>query len=293
MPSSTRPSSLCHTTRVLDACETMIAAGGPVPADSLAEASHTSVRALSESFDLILGVTPREFGQALRTGRARALLRSSSSVGLVLEGGGFTSLRSYCETSPPTLGMDRSEQLDPARGQQLRWTTISGHLGCIIVVASDRGLAAVRIGVSPRALLGEVAAAFPEASLNEDPVGLSDAATAIALLSQGRSARIHLSLDVHGTAFQWRVFEALRQIPSGEVRSYAEVAASIGAPRAVRAVGTACGANPLAIVIPCHRVVRSDGSLGGYRWGIDVKKQLLEAEASSLGVRPATRPTLR
>lgn len=256
----------------------MLGAGGPLPLSELAATCHTSPRQLSRSFADVLGVTPNEFGQAVRTGRARELLRSSPSVSAALVAAGFGSVRAFYESVPQTIGMDPATYRAGATGETLRWTTFAASIGTIIVVASDRGLAAVRIGASAGQVVAEVAKEFPGAELVEDADGLRLVATAVGRLARGLDATIDLPLDLKGTAFQARVWEALRRIPAGEVRSYAEVAATIGSPSAVRAVGTACGRNPAALVIPCHRVVRSDGGLGGYRWGLEVKRALLEAE---------------
>ena len=271
--------SSLHVDRVLAACRIMIGAGGPVSAGTLATSCHSSSRQLARSFDLVLAVTPREFGQAVRTGRARALLRSSPSVSEALVAAGYGSVRAFYETVPQTLGMDPSAYRAGASGQHLRWTTVDTDLGWIIVVASDVGLSAIRIGPVPEVLIHEVRAEFPHARIEEDTEGLSAAASAVSALARGLGTTLELPLDYQGTAFQARVWDALRRIPVGEFRTYAEVAMAIGSPRAVRAVGSACGANPLALIIPCHRVIRSDGSLGGYRWGLEVKRSLLAAES--------------
>jgi len=279
MAPSPQPRPSIAAERVLSACRSMLDAGGPVPLATLAAICHSSPRQLSRSFADVLGVTPHDFGQAVRTGRARELLRSSPSVSEALVAAGFGSVRAFYEAVPQTIGMDPATYRSGASGQTLRWTTILTSIGTIIVVASDRGLAAVRIGSSTSQLVDEVADEFPGAELVEDVAGLGLVATAVGRLSQGLDATVDLPLDLTGTAFQARVWEALRRIPAGEVRSYAEVAAAIGSPSAVRAVGSACGRNPVALVIPCHRVVRSDGGLGGYRWGLEVKRALLETEA--------------
>jgi len=283
---------LLHADRVLAACRMMIASGGPLDAASLAEDCHVSARQLARSFQLVLGITPREFGQAVRTGRARALLRASSSVTEALTSAGYRSVRAFYESVPPTLGMDPSAYLAGAPDHRLRWTARRSALGWIILVASDRGLCAIKIGPARRGLVDAVRAEFPHATLAEDADGLEPAAEAVLQLAQGLEATVGLPLDLRGTAFQARVWEALRRIPAGEVRTYADVAAAIGSPGAVRAVGTACGANPLAIIVPCHRVVRSDGSLGGYHWGLEVKRQLLDAERAPVSDprQPGRRP---
>ena len=156
---------------------------------------------------------------------------------------------------------------------------MQSNLGWIIVVASEGGIVAVRIGRSVDELLAEVREELPGVTLVEDAEGLEAESVAIGRLAQGLAPEIELALDVSGTEFQARVWRALAQIPAGEVRTYAQVADLIGSPKAARAVGGACGANPVALVIPCHRVVRADGGLGDFRWGVDVKRSLLDREA--------------
>ena len=257
----------------------MIEFGGPLPDATLADTCHSSSRQLSRSFALVLGVTPREFGSAVRTGRSRDILRSSPSVSEALAAAGFGSVRGFYESVPKTLGMDPASYRTGASDEHIRWTTVQTDLGMVLVAASDRGLAAVRIGAVASELIDEIRAEFPHATLAEDAAGLVDAATVVSELACGLGPSLDLPLDLRGTAFQARVWEALRRIPAGEVRTYAEVAAEIDSPGASRAVGQACGANPLALIVPCHRVVRSDGGLGGYRWGLEVKRALLAAEA--------------
>lgn len=164
----------------------------------------------------------------------------------------------------------------------LTWTGIDTPLGLTLVARSGRGLCAVRIGDDLDVLLAALAAGFPSARLDRDHGGLAGAASAIASAARADCSEIgRLPLDLTGSAFQLQVWEALRSIPTGEVRSYGELAASLGRPGAARAVGSACRANPVALAVPCHRVVRSDGSPGGYRWGVERKVALLAAEASA------------
>uniref|UniRef100_UPI00202959BF methylated-DNA--[protein]-cysteine S-methyltransferase n=1 Tax=Actinotalea sp. C106 TaxID=2908644 RepID=UPI00202959BF len=150
------------------------------------------------------------------------------------------------------------------------------------------GPAPVRIGPHVGPLLEQLRQEFPPAQPDQDDAGLAELADGLRALAHGDSPGTDLPVDLHGTAFQARVWDALRRIPAGQTRSYTEVAEAIGAPTAVRAVASACGANPVALVIPCHRVVRSDGSLGGYRWGLEVKRRLLETEGSASPADPST-----
>ena len=167
---------------------------------------------------------------------------------------------------------------DGGRGERIGYTAFATPLGVVVAARSSRGVCSVSIGAREADLTKALAAQFPFAVLERDDDALGDVAAMLSLAADGADAS-RLPLDVQGTAFQIRVWGALREIPVGETRTYSEVAASIGEPRAVRAVASACAANVAALAIPCHRVVRRDGTLGGYRWGIDVKRSLLAAES--------------
>lgn len=280
--STAAPTSL---DRVVRACRAMVAAGGPLPAAELERVADCSARQLTRAFDAVVGTSPRAFGQAVRTGTARRLLQEHGQVTDAVWDAGFGSTRAFYETTGPTLGMEPRRYARGGEGQALRWTAVATGLGTVLAVAGDLGLAAVRIGPDEDALLAELVAEFPAATLQRDDDGLADLAAGLAVLAAGASPApgAELPVDLRGTAFQARVWDALRRIPVGETRTYTEVAAAIGAPTAVRAVASACARNPVALVVPCHRVVRSDGSLGGYRWGLAVKDRLLAAERETRG----------
>ncbi|HSH58702.1 MAG TPA: methylated-DNA--[protein]-cysteine S-methyltransferase [Acidimicrobiales bacterium] len=167
-----------------------------------------------------------------------------------------------------------------APGQEIRYALTESRVGTVLVAATKRGLGAVKVGPGETLLVEALRREFPQSELQRSNDELAGVAASVGALAEGRSAELGLPLDVRGTAFQARVWEALRRIPAGTTRSYAQVAGSIGTPAAVRAVANACGANPVALVVPCHRVIRTDGSLGGYRWGIEVKAELLRREAA-------------
>ncbi|MDO8307612.1 MAG: methylated-DNA--[protein]-cysteine S-methyltransferase [Actinomycetota bacterium] len=262
--------------RVAAACHAMNAAGGPVPVAALAASGHCSVRQLQRDFAEVLGVSPRQYGQAVRTDRARVLLRSSPTVLDAAFDAGYGSVRAFYEEAARRLGMPPSAYVAGAPSQLLLWSVTPSAVGDVIAVATPRGLAAVRIG-SAADLEQQVRAEFPKAILERDDAAMADVMDALRQLCMGRPAP-DLPLDVHGTAFQARVWQALREIPSGQTRSYAEVAEAIGSPHAVRAVASACASNRVAVAIPCHRVIRGDGSLAGYRWGLAVKESLLANE---------------
>jgi AraC family transcriptional regulator of adaptative response/methylated-DNA-[protein]-cysteine methyltransferase len=262
--------------RVGEACDVMTEAGGPVLVSELAARLHCSTRQLQRDFAEVLGITPRQFGQALRTDRTKEALRSSSSVLDAAFAAGYGSVRGFYEEAARRLGMTPAEYLAGAPEQVMVWSLARTDVGDVIAVATPRGLAAVRIGRAAD-LERDVKAEFPRATLQRDDHAMSDVMAALSALCAGDRAP-ELPVDVHGTAFQARVWSALREIPPGQTRTYTEVAAAIGKPTSVRAVARACATNPVALAIPCHRVIRSDGSLAGYRWGLAVKQSLLASE---------------
>lgn len=245
----------------------------------LAGIANCTSRQVQRDFAAV-GVTPAAYGRAVRTDLARAALRSSTSVTSALFDAGYGSVRAFYEEAGRRLGMSPSEYAAGAPGMPLLWATTPSAVGELIVVASSRGLCAVRIGSHRPALVDEIEREFAAAELREDPEAMSDVLSALRALAVGASASA-LPLDVEGTAFQASVWRALRTIPEGQTRTYSEIAAQIGHPSSVRAVATACARNRVALAIPCHRVIRSDGSLAGYAWGLEVKQQLLDAERTS------------
>ncbi len=252
-------------------------------ARSVTEIAHDvgySERQLRRSFTEIVGVSMSEYRRAHRAARTRAALRDGTSVTHAVIESGYGSFRGFYEHAGAQLGMTARQYRDGARGEHLRYTTVSTPIGVVMAACTQRGVCAVRIGPDEAALEKDVAAEFPLATVERDDAGLVEVASVLAGAVRGDADPTLLPLDVVGTAFQIRVWEALRQIPTGETRTYSEVAAQIGAPSAVRAVASACAANSAALTIPCHRVIRSDGSLGGYRWGIGAKSALLSAEAT-------------
>jgi len=261
-------------------------AGGPLPSSELAAVAQCSERQLSRSFREVLAVSPREYGEALRTGRARELLRQLDSVTDAAFEAGYGSSRGFYEEAGQRLGMKPRDYASGAPGITLMWSAapvrIGDHDRWLLAVASLDGLCAVRIGSDVEALAAEVAREFPAAVLERSDDTLADVMSGLAQLARGEQSSASLPLDVQGTAFQARVWHALVQIPRGETRSYSQVAESMGHPTAVRAVARACATNPVALVVPCHRVVRRDGSLSGYRWGLEIKGTLLAAEGRAV-----------
>jgi AraC family transcriptional regulator of adaptative response/methylated-DNA-[protein]-cysteine methyltransferase len=252
-------------------------AGGPVAVAVLADlASEASVRQLQRDFLDVLGISPRQYGQAVRADQARRALVDNDSVLDAVFDAGYGSVRAFYEGAAKRLGMTPAEYRAGAPGQVLLWSASESAVGWVVAAVTERGVAAVRIG-DVDTMLEELREEFPYAILERDDHSMADVMTALVALADGRQAS-QLPLDVRGTAFQARVWAALREIPSGQTRTYTQVAEQIGDPSAVRAVARACATNPAALTVPCHRVIRGDGSLAGYRWGLEVKARLMESE---------------
>lgn len=264
--------------RVTGACEAMTAAGGPLPVGALASTQHCSARQLQRDFVDVLGITPRQFGQAVRTDRTRQALRTADSVLDAAFAAGYGSVRSFYEEAARRLGMTPSAYVAGAPQHVLLWSVVPTPVGDILAVATPRGLASVRIGPAAE-LERDMRAEFAQATVERDDEAMADVMAALTALARGRHAPA-LPVDVDGTAFQARVWGALREIPAGQTRTYGQVAEAIGSPTAVRAVAHACATNKVALVIPCHRVIRADGSLAGYRWGLSVKQAVLASESA-------------
>ena len=253
-------------------------ADAPVPLAVLSRAAGLSPFHLSRVFKKLVGVTPKRYADARRADRLKALLRDGSGVASASFDAGYgSSSRAYAHASRH-LGMTPARYRRGGEGLHIRFTTVPTPLGRLLVAATERGVCAVTLGDSERSLEAGLRREYPQALLEEAP---GELATWSALIAGSLAESVDLSaipLDLRATKFQRRVWEALRAIPRGETRSYAEVAASIGRPTAVRAVANACAHNPAALVVPCHRIVRTDGGLGGWRWGVTRKRELLERE---------------
>jgi AraC family transcriptional regulator of adaptative response/methylated-DNA-[protein]-cysteine methyltransferase len=234
-------------------------------------------------FKRVLGISPRQYQQARRAGKFRHALKSEERVtDAIYEAGYSSSSRAY-EGIPAQLGMTPSAFRQKGAGVEIRYTVLSTELGRMLIATTPRGLCSVRFGESDAALLRELKSDFEAADIHRDDEGLKTLAAQVAQLLSGTAAAPEIALDIQGTAFQRLVWQALRRIPAGETRSYAQVASSIGRPKAVRAVANACASNPVAVVVPCHRVVQKNGSMAGYRWGVKRKAALLDREHSAIG----------
>jgi AraC family transcriptional regulator of adaptative response/methylated-DNA-[protein]-cysteine methyltransferase len=253
---------------------------------------------LQRNFKRLVGVTPREYAEACRLRRVKGTLRQGGDVtGAMLDAGYGSSSRFY-ERAVPKLGMAPSVYRRGGAGMEIGYTIVdcaNTSLGRLLVAATARGICAVAMGSSDAELTRALSREYPAAAIAADPGTLATSTRAILAHLAGRAPRLDLPLDVQATAFQWQVWQALASIPYGETRTYAEVASSIGKPGAVRAVARACATNPVALAIPCHRVVPSAGGEGGYRWGTERKRTLLRQEGGRAG-RPdgkAGRPDSR
>jgi AraC family transcriptional regulator, regulatory protein of adaptative response / methylated-DNA-[protein]-cysteine methyltransferase len=272
--------------RVVARLTAALSDGDEIPSErELAGELEMPERKLRELFRESLGVTPRSWLSARRAEMLRSRLAGGQGVTTALYDAGYGSSSAAYEAANGVLGMAPGRYRTGAAGESIRWTIAPIPEGVALIAATDRGLCSVRLGREAENLATDLRAEFPRAQLARDDAALSDVASIVSDLATGRQRpeADTLPLDVHATAFRRRVWEALRRIPFGETRSYGEIAAAVGAPGAARAVGTACAQNPIPVVVPCHRVVGSDGSLHGYAYGLARKRQLLDAEASGVG----------
>ncbi|HEX9107700.1 MAG TPA: methylated-DNA--[protein]-cysteine S-methyltransferase, partial [Longimicrobiales bacterium] len=235
---------------------------------------------LQRTFRDRVGLTPRAWQAARRVERLKQRLQAGDTVGRAGFAAGFGSARGAYEGAAPALGMTPGRYRRGGRGLEIRYTLLATSLGRVLVGATASGVCAVLLGDDDTGLLAALRADFPQASVARDDAALREWAAPVVACVEGRSPGRALPLELHGTAFQLTVWHALQRIPPGETRSYAEVAAAIGRPGAARAVARACASNRTAVVVPCHRVVPAAGGAGGYRWGEERKRALLEREGS-------------
>ena len=248
---------------------------------TLARIGNVSASHLQRQFKQALGVSPREYQAACRADRFRRELRSGRDVSSAMYEAGYGSPSRVYESTPTGRGMQPATYRRGGAGAEVGYATVKCDLGWLLVAATEKGVCAVKLGDSEAMLETDLRREFPAAHVFANPVLQADWLRAVVERVNGvnQSARqFNLPLDVRGTAFQWRVWRALQAIPAGDTRSYSEVAASIGQPSAVRAVARACAANPVCVVVPCHRVVGKHGAPTGYRWGLARKERLLKLE---------------
>ncbi|WP_243038972.1 methylated-DNA--[protein]-cysteine S-methyltransferase [Dyella sedimenti] len=259
-------------------------ANEPPTLQALADAVKLSPSHLQRAFRRRYGMSPAEYHRARRFGQLKAALRHGAAVTDAVYDAGFGSGSRVYEHSDRLLGMTPASYRAGGAGAEIRYTTTDTPLGRLLVATTTRGICSVTLGDTDRELEARLVGEFPQATLQRVDAGreewLDAVITRIASeLGWSRGDAPELPpIDVAATAFQWRVWEALTRIPRGVTRSYGELAAELGMPKAARAVGRACGSNRLALIVPCHRIVREDGSLGGWRWGVERKRELLASE---------------
>jgi AraC family transcriptional regulator of adaptative response/methylated-DNA-[protein]-cysteine methyltransferase len=233
---------------------------------------------LLRTFKQVLGISPREYMDACRIGALKAGLKNGDGVAAATYDAGYGSGSRVYERAPATLGMTPAAYARGGSGSTVRFTIVDSGLGRLLVGATGRGVCAVTLGANDQALEADLRAEYPDARVDRADRRLADWVARIVNSLEPGAPDPRLPLDVRATAFQRRVWRELRRIPRGGTRSYAEIARRVGRPTAARAVARACATNPVAIVVPCHRVVREDGTLGGYHWGVARKRQLLDGE---------------
>jgi AraC family transcriptional regulator of adaptative response/methylated-DNA-[protein]-cysteine methyltransferase len=268
-----------HAAKVADLCRFIERAVQPPTLDELASRAGLSAYHLHRVFKAVTGLTPRAYAAAHRAQRVRTALERSDTVTAAIYDAGYNAQSRFYEESGRVLGMTPTAYRAGGADTDIRFAVGACSLGAILVARSDRGVCAILLGDDPDRLARDLQDRFPRARLIGGDADFERWVAKVVGLVEAPGTGLDLPLDVRGTAFQRRVWQALRRIPAGATASYADVARRIGAPTAVRAVGQAVGANPLAVAIPCHRVVRSDGALSGYRWGVERKRALLEREA--------------
>ena len=276
------PRQECEARLVAQACRSIESALEPPGLAELAAAAGCSLHHFHRLFRRVAGVTPKAYAAAHRQSRVQIGLASGAGVTSALYDAGFSSSGRFYHAADAMLGMTPTAYRAGGAGEAIRFAAGPCSLGAVLVAVSGRGVCAILLGDDPAPLHADLAARFPHADRVEDPDLSGLLAEVVRLVDAPADApALSLPLDIRGTAFQRRVWEALQAIPPGQTASYAAVAATLGAPRATRAVAAACAANRLAVAIPCHRVVASGGGLAGYRWGVDRKRRLLAKEEPS------------
>jgi len=267
-----------HAEQVTQACKLIESAEVEPSLNQLAEQVNMSPYHFHRVFKRATGLTPKAYASAHRARKLRNQLQRAESITAAVYEAGFNSNSRFYESSNARLGMTPGTWRDGGANTDIHFAIAQCSLGAILIAQSAKGICAILLGDDPQALLQDLQDKFPKANLIGADEGFEQLVARVVGFVEAPAIGLDLPLDLRGTAFQERVWQALREIPVGSTASYAEIAERIGAPKAVRAVAQACAANSLAVAIPCHRVVRSDGNLSGYRWGVERKQQLLQRE---------------
>jgi AraC family transcriptional regulator of adaptative response/methylated-DNA-[protein]-cysteine methyltransferase len=275
-----RPLDEQHAAKVAEICRLLESAETVPHLEELAGRAGLSAYHFHRVFKAVTGLTPRAYAAAVRAKRVRNELHRGGTVTAAIFDAGYNSNARFYEKSDELLGMTPSNYRAGGANTQIRFAIGECSLGSILVAASERGVCAILLGDDPDALARDLQDRFPRASLIGADREFEQLVAKVVGFVEAPALGLDLPLDVRGTAFQQRVWQALRKIPAGSTVSYADIAKRIGSPSSVRAVAQACAANLLAVAIPCHRVLRTDGALSGYRWGVERKRALLEREAN-------------
>jgi AraC family transcriptional regulator of adaptative response/methylated-DNA-[protein]-cysteine methyltransferase len=270
-----------HAAKVAQACRLIEAADEAPKLDALAEIVGLSPYHFHRIFKQTVGVTPKAYAVAHRNKRVRAELPTSDTVTAAIYDAGFNSNGRFYANASEVLGMAPTDFREGGAGQDIRFAIAECWLGLVLIAASEKGVCAILFGDDPEELRRDLQDQFPRARLIGSDKSFEELTAKVIAFVEAPGQGLDLPLDIRGTAFQHRVWDALRRIPVGSTASYAEIAEKIGAPKAVRAVARACATNRIAVAIPCHRVVRSDGGLSGYRGGVERKRALLAKEAKT------------
>ncbi|HEY7688023.1 MAG TPA: bifunctional DNA-binding transcriptional regulator/O6-methylguanine-DNA methyltransferase Ada [Dongiaceae bacterium] len=280
-----RPDSLAapspQVEAVKRACRLIDEAETPPSLAELARAAGLSPFHFHRLFKKTLGVTPKAYIAAHRTGRLQDNLARGAAVTSAIYESGFNSSSRFYEQSAGSLGMKASAYRRGGEGVEIAYAAVRCYLGHVLVAGTARGICMIAFGDDPTALVRDLKRRFPRAAWRGNARDFAGQVKRVVAFIEAPAAGLDLPLDIQGTAFQRRVWQALRRIPAGATASYADIARKIGKPAAVRAVAQACGANPVAVAVPCHRVLRSDGGIGGYHWGVERKKKILAREAAA------------
>jgi AraC family transcriptional regulator of adaptative response/methylated-DNA-[protein]-cysteine methyltransferase len=254
----------------------------PQTLKTLSAETGVSAHHLQRTFKEIMGITPRQYAESRRLNQFKANVKRGASVTEAMYDAGYGSSRGLYEQSSSRLGMTPATYGRGGKGMRIIYTTAACSLGRLLVAATERGVCSVALSDSDAKLIAALFAEYPNASIDSQDTAISPSLNLwldeVLRLIAGKTPHADLPLDVQATAFQWQVWEELRRIPRGATRSYQQIAEAIGKPKAVRAVARACASNHVALVIPCHRVIREDKGLGGYRWGMERKEKLLKRE---------------
>lgn len=277
-PAGRKPVPQRHAELVAAACRQIEESARKPALAELAAAAGLSPFHFHRVFRQVTGLTPRRYAEAHRALLVQAELARGARVTDAVFAAGFGSSSRFYEQAQAHLGMQPAQYRDGGRDSTIRFAVAQCSLGALLVAASDVGLCAILLGDDPEALVRDLQDRFRQARLIGGEAEFESRVAQVVGFVESPGIGLDLPLDLRGTAFQRRVWEALRRVPAGETVSYAKLAAQLGQPRAVRAVARACAANPLAVAVPCHRVVRTDGGLSGYRWGVARKRELLARE---------------